>query len=51
MYLNSIRNKLNYYVDQIIGDVDTFIISEIKIDESFPVGNFPVDVFISPYIN
>ena len=51
MYLNSIRNKPNYSVDQIIGNVDIFIISDIKIHESFPVGNFSIDVSISPYID
>lgn len=51
MYLNSIRNKPNYSVDQIIGNVDIFIISDITIDESFPVGNFSIDVSISPYID
>ena len=37
-------------VDEIkMGNVVVFIIPETKIDESFPVGNFLIDSFSSPY--
>ena len=36
--INSLRNKFDTLVDQIQGNVDTLVISEAKLDESFPVG-------------
>ena len=35
--INSIRNKLDLLSDQVKGNVDILMISETKIDESFPV--------------
>ena len=32
-----------------MGNVDVFIIPETKTDESFPVGNFLIESFSSPY--
>ena len=47
--INSIRNKLNYPSKQIRGNVDILLVSEIKIDDSFPQGHFVIDGFSAPY--
>ena len=35
--------------DQIKDKIDVLLVSERKIDDSFPTGNFLIDVFSSPY--
>ena len=35
--------------DQIKGSIDVLLVSETKIDDSFPNGNFLVDGFSTPY--
>ena len=47
--INSIRNKFEFLADQVKGKIDVLMISETKIDESFPQGNFLIDGFSSPY--
>ena len=47
--VNSIRNKLDLLSDQVKGNVDILIISEIKIDESIPVYQFEIDGFNTPF--
>ena len=47
--INYIRNKFQFLVEQIKGKIDILMISETKIDESFPQGNFLIDGFSSPY--
>ena len=49
MNINSIRNKFEFLADQVKGKIDALMISETKIDESFPQGNFLIDGFSSPY--
>ena len=49
MNINSIRNKFEFLAKQIKGKIDILMISESKIDESFPQGNFLIDGFSSPY--
>ena len=41
---NSIRNKFDFVTHQVKGNVDILMISETKIDESFPVGQFLIDI-------
>ena len=41
--INSIKNKFDFLVRQVKGNTDICIISETKLDESFPVGKFLVD--------
>ena len=36
-------------LDQIKGDIDVLLVSETKIDDSFPNGNFLIDRFSKPY--
>ena len=36
-------------MDQIKGNVDILVISETKLDESFPVGQFKIPGFVTPF--
>ena len=47
--INSIRNKFELLSEQIKGNVDVLMISETKIDDSFPVGQFLIEGFCTPY--
>ena len=47
--INSIRNKFDLLLEQIKGNVDVLMISETKIDDSFPVGQFLIEGFCTPY--
>ena len=47
--INSIRNKFELLSKQIKGNVDVLMISETKIDDSFPVGQFLIEGFWTPY--
>ena len=42
--INSIRNKFEFLAMQVKGKIDILIISGTKIDESFPKGNFLIDL-------
>ena len=41
--INSLRNKFEFLVEFTRGKVEILIISETKIDESFPLGQFEVN--------
>ena len=43
--INSLRNKLDTLVHQIKGNVDVLVMSETKLDESFPEGQFKIPGF------
>ena len=47
--INSIRSKFEFLSTKVKGNIDVFIVSETKIDYSFPVGNFVIDGFSTPY--
>ena len=47
--INSIRNKFEELISQVKGTVDVLMISETKIDDSFPITNFLIDGFSQPY--
>ena len=47
--INSIRNKFEFYSAQVKGNIDVLMVSEIKIDNSFSVGNLVTDGFSTPY--
>ena len=47
--INSIRNKFEELISQVKGTVDVLMISETKIDDSFPIANFLIDGFSQPY--
>ena len=46
---NSLRNKFELLVDQVKGNIDVLMISEIKTDDSFPLVNFLIGSFSKPY--
>ena len=46
--INSISNKFELLSEQVRGNVDFLMVSETKIDDSFPIGNFLIHGF-SPY--
>ena len=48
--INSIRNKFEMISDQVKGNTDVLLVLETKIDYSFPIGNFLIDGFSTPYI-
>ena len=47
--LNSIRNQSELLSQQIEGNADVLMISETKIDDSFPVGQFLIEGFCTTY--
>ena len=47
--INSLRNKIDFLCEQIKGSIDIFKISESKLDESFPQGQFLIDGFHTPF--
>ena len=49
MNINSVQNKFETLVSPVISDIDILMISETKIDESFPLSQFMIDVFSMPY--
>ena len=47
--INSIRNKYDNLSQLIRGKIDVLLMSETKIDDSFPKGQFLIDGFSAPY--
>ena len=47
--INSIRNKFEFLSTQVKGNIDVLMVSETKIDNSFPVGNFVINGYSTPY--
>ena len=47
--INSLRNQLDLLADQIKGNVDVLAISETKLDDSFPAGQFKIPGYASPF--
>ena len=47
--INSLRNKFDLFKDQIKGNVDVLVISETKLDDSFPTGQFKIPGYASPF--
>ena len=43
------RNKFEFLSTQVKGNIDVLMVSETKIDYTFPVGNFVIDGFSTPY--
>ena len=46
--INSIRNKIELLSEAVTGNIDILMISETKIDESFPTSQFIISGFSSP---
>ena len=49
MNLNSIKSKSELLKDQIKGNIDILMISETKIDDTFPYSQFVIKGFSTPY--
>ena len=47
--INSLRNKFDFLVTQVKGSIDILMISETKLDESFPIGQFLMDGYRDPF--
>ena len=47
--INLIRNKFAFLAQQVKGNVDTLMISETKLDESFLIGQFLIDGYGVPF--
>ena len=47
--INSLRNKVDALLGQMKGSVHILLISETKLNESFPVGQFKITNFTSPF--
>ena len=43
--INSLRTKFDFLCEKIVGSIDVFMISESKLDDSFPHGQFLIDGF------
>ena len=47
--INSLRNKFDILIDQITGNVDVMVISERKLDDSFPESLLKIPGYSSPF--
>ena len=47
--INSLRNKFEFLVEFVKGKVDILMISEANINESFPLGQFKINGFNTPF--
>ena len=47
--INFLRNKFEYITEIIREDVDIFLVSEAKLDSSFPHGQFHIQNYSRPY--
>ena len=45
--INSLRNKFDILIDQITGKVDVMVISDTKLDDSFPESQFKIPGYSS----
>ena len=49
MNINSVRNKFDLLSDIIKNNIDILMISETKLDSSFPNGQFQIHGYSEPY--
>ena len=49
LHINSLRNKFYSLKSQITGSINILMISETKLDENFPIGQFIIEGFGVPY--
>ena len=47
--VNSLRNKLEFLKEQIQDNIDILMISETKIEASFPLGQFLLEGYSTPF--
>ena len=47
--INSLRNKFDLFSEQVKGSIDILMVSETKLDDSFPEAQFLIEGFHSPF--
>lgn len=47
--INSLRHKFDFLRHEINGKIDILMISETKLDSSFPIAQFSIEGFSTPY--
>ena len=47
--VNSLRNKFDSLAGQMTGNIDILMVSDVKLDESFLIGQFIIKGFGAPY--
>ena len=47
--VNSLRNKFEFLISLMKGNIDILMISEIKLDQSFPGNHFMINGFSAPF--
>ena len=47
--INSLRNKFDLFSEQVKGSIDILMLSETKLDDSFPEAQFLIEGFHSPF--
>ena len=47
--INSIRNKIELLSEAVLGNIDILMVSETKIDMSFPTSQFVIQGFAAPF--
>ena len=47
--INSLRSKSDYFIEQITRNIDILMISETKLDSSFPIGEFLINGYSVPF--
>ena len=47
--INSIRNKIELLSEAVLGNIDILMVSESKIDMSFPTNQFVIEGFVTPF--
>ena len=47
--INSLRNKFDCLIEQITRNIDILMISEIKLNSSFPTGKFLINGYNEPF--
>ena len=47
--INSLTNKFKSLVQQVTGNIDVLMVSETKLDNSFPVSQFLIDGYTPPF--
>ena len=47
--INSLRNKFHLLNEEVNGSTDILMVSETKLDDSFPHGQFLIEGFHSPF--
>ena len=49
-HIKSVRNKFESLAELVSANLDVLMISEIKIDETFPKSQFIIEAFSEPYL-